>query len=121
MRSYRDIPSDQNPRQAAMEQRKKQSIIERARRDSEILRRIEHQRCEERARTKVLFLLWMILDRNLHQMEQQRDMHTPITPDDPWDDQFCEAIRIIPSLKSVCRDAWHAYANNELTREEVIR
>lgn len=98
-------------RQQAMEERRKQSLIENAIVHSEKLRKIEHERVEQRAWKKVLFGIWCTLDRRLSELEDQRDANRPHTFSDGWNSEFCEAVREIPEVRRACEDVWYAYIN----------
>lgn len=43
--------------------------------------------------------LAMDADRILEGLEEQRDRNAPKTPDEPWNDAFCTAVRLIPVAK----------------------
>ena len=52
---------------------------------------------EERERMK--FDLAMTADLLLEKLEEQRDRNVPKTPDEKWNDAFCEAVRTIPEAR----------------------
>lgn len=98
-------------RQRAMEERRKQNAIDNARRQSELLRKIEHERAEQRAWKRILFCLWHMLEEKLTELEDLRDENRPHSYSERWNDAFCYAIRKIPEVRMACEDAWLAYIN----------
>ena len=111
MNRYNILPPSHyaNDRQRAMEARKRQSIIDQARQESQVLHDLRIQEAERRATGKVLFLLWFMLDCRLQELETLRDTHRP-EPSSEWDSDFCTALREIPQLREVCKDLWYAYS-----------
>ena len=55
----------------------------------------EHKAWKER----INFDLFLAADKILEMLEEQRDRNVPKTPDEPWNQLFCEAIRTIPAAK----------------------
>ena len=45
------------------------------------------------------FDLFLLADRILEMLEEQRDLHVPKTPNETWDPKFCEAIRVLPAAR----------------------
>ena len=48
---------------------------------------------------RMRFDLYLTADRILEMLEEQRDMNVPKTPDEPWNEKFCEAVRMIPAAR----------------------
>ena len=48
---------------------------------------------------RIQFDLFLLADRILEMLEEQRDMNLPKTPDEEWNPKFCEAIRMIPAAR----------------------
>ena len=48
---------------------------------------------------RMRFDLFLLADRILEMLEEQRDLNVPNTPDEPWNRKFCEAIRTIPAAR----------------------
>ena len=112
-RSYREIPPGHfaNPHFRAFEEKQRQMRIEKARQESEVLRRIRIEETERKAEEKLCFCLWYMLDVRLGELEKQRDEHTPTDRDADWDETFCEAIRDIPRVREMRQELWHMYLN----------
>lgn len=49
---------------------------------------------------KMQFDLFLMADRILEMLEEQRDMNVPKTPDEPWNPKFCDAVKLIPAAKT---------------------
>lgn len=98
-------------KQKQFEQKKRESLIEHARQESALIRKIEEERAGLKAQERLLFRLWCMADSVLMHLEQQRDRHTPHSFDDEWDEQFCEAVRKIPDIRRLCNDLWFAWNN----------
>lgn len=98
-------------KQRQFEQQKRQSLIEQARQESKLLRKLEEEREGMRRDGLLLFRLWSIADRVLTALEQQRKEYEPKDPDAPWDEKFCDAIRKIPEIRRLCDDLWFAWMN----------
>lgn len=96
-------------RQRAMEERKRQSIIDRALHESDVLRRIRMKHAEEKANEKALFCLWFLLDQHLKSLEHIRDTNLPDHTDTDWNPDFCNAIQLIPDVRRACNNVWFAY------------
>lgn len=45
------------------------------------------------------FRLYLLSDRILEMLENQRDDNVPTRPDETWNKQFCNAIRAIPAAE----------------------
>ena len=88
-----------------------QNVLATAHQKSDLLRKLANDRAEEKARSSSLLCLWYICDGRLREYEDIRDSHAPKHPDDPWDDAFCESVRMIPALRELCRDVWFEYCN----------
>ena len=48
---------------------------------------------------RMQFDLFLLADRILGMLEEQRDLNVPKTPDEPWNPKFCEAIRVLPAAR----------------------
>ena len=48
---------------------------------------------------RMRFDLFLLADRILEMLEEQRDLHVPKTANEPWNRKFCEAIRTIPAAR----------------------
>ena len=48
---------------------------------------------------RITFELYLIVSDILHQLEDQRDQNEPKTPEEPWNDDFCDALRLIPETR----------------------
>lgn len=48
---------------------------------------------------KMKFDLFLVADEILCKLEEQRDKNVPQTPDEAWNEQFCQAIKTIPAAK----------------------
>ena len=106
---YMDLPQEFLRKRSELEEQKRRHMIEQAMQESEVLRKIKHERSEKAANCKILFCLWNIMDDKLKALEKIRDEHAPHSLEDEWDDEFCDAIRQIPDVKDVCEDLWYAY------------
>lgn len=72
------------------------------RRHEAIARQIElreHQEETRRWKERMTFDLYLMAGMILDSLIDQRDRNTPKTPDEPWNDLFCEAVRLIPEAK----------------------
>ena len=72
------------------------------RRHEAIARQIElreHQEETRRWKERMTFGLYLMAGMILDSLIDQRDRNTPRTPDEPWNGQFCEAVRLIPEAK----------------------
>ena len=65
---------------------------------------------EERRKEEDLFRFWAVSDDLLNKVTAQRDVNRPKSIDEPWSDAFCTAIRILPDVRKLARDAWLDYA-----------
>lgn len=72
------------------EQRKQAEKAQRMRKEA-----IEFQQWKERMK----FDLALAADRLAEKVEECRDLHTPKTKDERWDDAFCDAVRLIPAAR----------------------
>ena len=98
-------------KQKQFEQIKRQNIIDHARQESELLRKIEEDRARQKAQNLLLFRMWSMADCVLMHLEQQRDSHEPKHIDDEWDEDFCNAIRKIPDIRRLRDDLLFAWTN----------
>ena len=109
MSRYIELPEDFLQKRSRLEEAKRRRIVEQTMQESDLLKRIKHERSEKAANVKILFCLWSILDERLRALEQVRDEHAPHSLEDECDDEFCNAISTIPDLKDACEDLWYAY------------
>lgn len=65
---------------------------------------------EEQRKEETLFRFWAVSDDLLKKVTEQRDVNRPKSIDEPWSDAFCTAIRILPDVRELARDAWLDYA-----------
>ena len=60
-------------------------------------------RAEEEAfrqwKERMAFDLYLTAGQILMILERQRDENQPKTTDEPWNDRFCEAVRLIPEAR----------------------
>ena len=54
------------------------------------------------------FDLALTADRIVEMLEDQRDMNIPNTADEDWNQQFCEAIQLLPYARRFAQDCWFA-------------
>jgi hypothetical protein len=67
-----------------------------------IARQIELREQQEEVRLwkeHATFGMYLMSGMILDMLEDQRDANMPKTPDEPWNDLFCEAIRLIPEAR----------------------
>ena len=57
--------------------------------------------------------LFLLADRILEKLEEQRDLNAPKTPDEPWNKKFCEAIRVIPAARRFAENCLMACSGKE--------
>lgn len=72
------------------------------RRHEAIARQIElreHQEETRRWKERMTFDLYLMAGMILDSLIDQRDRNTPKIQDEPWNDLFCEAVRLIPEAK----------------------
>ena len=81
-------------RQAQEEQEKRQQDIV-----SRRIAQIEFEEDFRRWKERMAFDLYLTAGEILTRLECQRDDHRPKTMDEEWDDEFCEAIRLIPEAR----------------------
>ena len=67
-------------------------------------RKKERERKEREEREK--FDRWLEADKILEQMEEQRDRNVPKAADEEWNDEFCEAIRVLPGMRRKVQDMY---------------
>ena len=81
-----------------------QTDLEKARRAEIALqaRKEAQEFAEWKDRTQ--FDLYLTADKILELLERRRDENVPKTADEPWNEKFCEAIRLIPEAKRFCED-----------------
>jgi len=70
-----------------------------ARRAEIDLQRRKEARELEEWKSRMRFNLYLVADELLELLEDQRDRNVPKTPDEKWNPQFCEAIRLIPAAR----------------------
>ena len=109
MSRFSELPEEFYRKQAALSDQKRRNIIAQAIQESEVLRKIKHERSEKLANAKILFCLWSILDEKLRALEEVRSEHAPKTLYDEWDEEFINALAEIPYLQDVCEDLWYSY------------
>ena len=93
-------PSDRFRKRMEMA-RQAQEENERARHD-EIRRQIAYREWMEETRRwkeRVEFDIYLISGMILDKLIRQRDENQPAETDGEWNDQFCEAVRLIPEAK----------------------
>lgn len=64
----------------------------------------EHQEETRRWKERATFDLYLLAGMILDTLIDQRDANMPKTPDEPWNDLFCEALRLIPEAKMLVED-----------------
>lgn len=72
-----------------------------------IARRIElreHQEEMQRWKERATFDLYLLAGMILDMLIGQRDANMPKTPDEPWNDLFCDAIRLIPEARTLVEE-----------------
>ena len=93
-------------------------LIRKQQREEELRRK--HEDAEDSQwRKRMLFELWMTLEKLQDRMEKQRDTHEPERTDEEWEDAFCDAIRLIPEARNMARGMRLDFAN--MKEEEVIK
>ena len=84
-------------------ERARMARIEQERRQHDIVsRRIAEREFEAEFRhwkDRVEWGLYLVALQILMMLEKQRDDNIPKTPDEPWNDAFCEAVRWIPEAR----------------------
>ena len=55
---------------------------------------------------RMKFDLFLTADIILEKLEEQRDANEPKTSDEPWNEQFCEAIRLIPIAREFAQQCF---------------
>jgi len=82
-------------RAAKQRERMQQKHAEEAAAQSEVLRRIQHEETEQKAREKLLFCVWYLLDKRLQELQAD----------------LVRNAEDIPHIKNTCNDVWFAYLN----------
>ena len=67
---------------------------------------IEHRQWKDRMEYGMALTASELLEK----AEEIRDDHAPKTPDEKWDKEFCEAVRIIPAARDFAEDCWYGCA-----------
>lgn len=84
-------------------ERAKQAQKERERRRHEqIARRIaerEQQEKDRQWRERAMYGMYLLADTLLDRLTDMRDRNAPRTPDEPWNEAFCQAVSAIPEAK----------------------
>ena len=73
-----------------LEQRRQAETAQRMRKNA-----IEFQQWKEMMKLD----LALAADQILEALEEQRDQNVPKTKDEPWNEKFCEAVRMIPAAR----------------------
>lgn len=74
-----------------------------------VARKIAHLELEEEMRRwqdRMAFDTYLLADRILERLIRMRDENMPKSVDEEWNDEFCEAVRLIPEAKMFLDDAW---------------
>lgn len=59
----------------------------------------EAERAFREWKERMQFDLFLTADEILQMLEEQQDRNVPRTPNEPWNAQFCEAVRTIPAAR----------------------
>jgi len=78
-----------------------------ARRAQEAQRMRMEARAFDEWREKAEFDLALGLDRVAEMLEEQRDVNEPKEPDDKWNREFCQAVKLLPSARRLAEECWY--------------
>ena len=87
---------------------------------SMVARKIAHMELEEEMRRwqeRMAFDTYLLADRILERLIRMRDENIPKSVDEVWNDEFCEAVRLIPEAKRFLDEAWM----DTINKQEEIR
>lgn len=76
---------------------------------SMVARKIAHMELEEEMRRwqdRMAFDTYLLADRILERLIRMRDENRPKSADEEWNEEFCEAVRLIPEAKRFLDEAW---------------
>ena len=68
---------------------------------------IAHREHEEEMRKwqeRMSFDMYLLADRILERVEEQIRKHAPKTPEEPWSEEFCNAVRMLPEARQFAKD-----------------
>lgn len=55
------------------------------------------------------FILWATADDHVRILEQIRDENAPKNYNDPWNNRFALAVRLLPEARDFAKDCWYRY------------
>ena len=96
------IPGDNDRFRHRMKRAQHAQEEQERRRHEVISRQIALRESQEEARRwkeRMTFDLYLLAGVILDRLEDQRDRNVPKSPDDEWNEQFCEAVRLIPEAR----------------------
>ena len=106
------IPGE-TPRQAALRQRVERSnkarIEQEKGRQDQVAAAIARRKLEEETvqwKQRMLFEMHLTAMQMLTRLEEIRDEHRPTDPDEPWDSEFCDAVRLIPEARRFAEECY---------------
>lgn len=74
---------------------------------------ISTQRAHDDEYDRLLFRQWEVADSIVKRLEEIRDANKPKTPDDIWNDDFCNAISLLPEARRFAEECWYDYYCNK--------
>lgn len=58
---------------------------------------------------KNAFLLWATADAHVRLLERIRNDNVPQNYDEPWNNHFALAVRLLPEARDFAEDCWYRY------------
>lgn len=58
---------------------------------------------------RLLFRQWEAADNIVKRLEEIRDANMPTSPDENWNDEFCNAISLLPEARRFAEECWYEY------------
>ena len=70
---------------------------------------ISTQRTHDDEYDRLLFRQWEAADSIVKRLEEIREANMPKSPDDNWNDEFCNAISLLPEARRFTEECWYEY------------
>ena len=70
---------------------------------------ISSQRANDDEYDRLLFRQWELANSIVKRLEEIREANEPKLPDDNWNDEFCNAISLLPEARRFEKECWYEY------------
>ena len=70
---------------------------------------IATQRTRDDEYDRLLFRQWVVADSIVKRLEEIREENEPKSLDNNWNDDFCNAISLLPEARRFAEECWYEY------------